>query len=115
MTPPRLADYLTHILTAIERIQHYTTALDEETFRRDLLVQDAVIRNVEVIGEASRCIETRFPDFAAAHPELPLSPAYQMRNAVAHGYFEVDLGIVWTTIKNDLPDLATLVRQLLGG
>ncbi|CAG9187213.1 HepT-like ribonuclease domain-containing protein [Cupriavidus pinatubonensis] len=57
------------------------------------MAQDAVIRNIEIIGEASHNIESHHPDFAAAHPELPLAFAYQMRNAVAHGYFKVDLGL----------------------
>lgn len=77
------------------------------------MVQDAVIRNFEVIGEASHNIETRFPDFAANHPELPLAFAYQMRNAVAHGYFKVDLEIVWKTIQTDLSKLQTTVRNAL--
>lgn len=87
------------------------------------LVQDAVIRNFEIIGEASNNIEKRYPDFAAAHPDLPLSFAYQMRNAVAHGYFKVDLEIVWKTIQSDLPTLnsqiedaqASLRSQDIGG
>lgn len=113
MSRQRLADYLTHILTAIERIEQYTADLDVETFLRDERTQDAVIRNIEVIGEASHRIETRFPDFVTAHPELPVSSAYQMRNAVAHGYFEVDLEIVWKTVVSDLPGLGRLVRTLL--
>lgn len=113
MSQPRLADYLTHILTAIRRIEEYTEGFDVESFRGDELVQDAVIRNIEVIGEASHRIDTRFPEFSASHPELPVSSAYQMRNAVAHGYFEVDLDIVWATITRDLPELADLVRNLL--
>jgi uncharacterized protein with HEPN domain len=66
-------------------------------------MQDAVIRNLEIIGEASRNIERKHPDFTAAHPELPLSFAYEMRNALAHGYFKVDLAIVWKTVETDLP------------
>lgn len=115
MTEQRLADYLTHILTAIERIEEYTAGLTIDGFLNDALVQDAVIRNIEVIGEASHRIGTRFPEFADAHPELPVSSAYQMRNAVAHGYFEIDLEIVWKTITDDLPKLGDLVRSLAGG
>jgi hypothetical protein len=55
------------------------------------LIQDAVIRNFEIIGEASRNIERNCPEFAAAHRDLPLLNAYEMRNALAHGYFRVDL------------------------
>ena len=76
----RLADYLAHIAEAIERIDCYTEDMDEMAFLNHQLVQDAVIRNLEVIGEASNNIEKHYPEFAAAHPELPLSSAYQMRN-----------------------------------
>jgi len=113
VTEPRLTDYLTHILTAIERIGEYTAGLDATSFADDERTQDAVIRNIEVIGEASRRIQARYPDFAVDHPELPLAPAYQMRNAVAHGYFEVDMDVVWATVVNDLPPLAQLVQNLL--
>ncbi len=111
----RLADYLGHLLEAIERIDRYTQAMDERVFLENPLVQDAVIRNFEIIGEASHNIETRYPAFAATNPELPLAFAYQMRNAVAHGYFKVDLEIVWKTIHSDLPGLRRQVRQLLEG
>lgn len=110
--PRRLPDYLDHIAAAIERIQRYTGDLDEVGFRGSEIVQDAVIRNLEVVGEASRNIERGHPDFAAAHPELPLTIAYEMRNALAHGYFKVDLAVVWTTIRTDLPNLHRLVRSL---
>jgi uncharacterized protein with HEPN domain len=107
----RLADYLGHIIDAIERIDRYTGAMDEVTFLNSQLVQDAVIRNFEIIGEASNNIERHYPDFAASHPELPLSNAYQMRNAVAHGYFKVDLEIVWKTIHRDLPGLHAQIQD----
>jgi uncharacterized protein with HEPN domain len=109
----RLGDYLRHIAQSIERIQRYTHDIDQIGFLANAMVQDAVIRNFEVIGEASHNIETRFPDFAVNHPELPLAFAYQMRNAVAHGYFKVDLEIVWKTIQTDLSKLKTTVREAL--
>lgn len=108
--PQRLADYLAHILEAIERIGRYTAHMDREAFLGNPLVQDAVIRNLEVIGEASSNIEKHCPTFAANHPQLPLSSAYQMRNALAHGYFKVDVEIVWQTIQRDLPELHAQVR-----
>lgn len=106
----RLADYLGHIIEAIERIDCYTGDIDEMAFLNNRLVQDAVIRNFEVIGEASNNIEKHYPDFAASHPELPLSFAYQMRNALAHGYFKVDFEIVWKTIHRDLPGLHAQIQ-----
>ena len=85
----RLADYLGHIQEAIERIRQYVAALDEPAFQKNNMAQDAVIRNIEIVGEASYNIQKHYPEFARAHPELPLAFAYQMRNAVSHGYFRV--------------------------
>ncbi len=107
----RLADYLAHILEAIERIKRYTDDMDEVAFLGNLLVQDAVVRNLEIIGEASNNIQKRFPEFAANHQEVPLAFAYQMRNVVAHGYFKIDYEIVWNTIQQELPNLYRLVRS----
>jgi len=110
--PQRLPDYLGHILEAIERIHSYVDDVDEVGFLSSKLVQDAVIRNLEVIGEASRNIERVHPEFAAAHPELPLALANDMRNALAHGYFKVDLEIVWKTIQGNLPDLHAQISEV---
>ncbi len=77
------------------------------------MAQDAIIRNIEVIGEASNNIEKHYPEFAATHSELPLAFAYQMRNAVAHGYFKVDMEIVWKTIHADLPELYQQVQEVV--
>jgi len=83
----------------------YVEDVDEVGFSSSKIVQDAVIRNLEVIGEASRNIERVHPEFAAAHPELPLALANDMRTVLAHGYFMVDLEIVWKTIQGELPTL----------
>ncbi len=109
--PQRLSDYLDHLLEAIERIRRYAEALDESTFLHNEMAQDAILRNIEIIGEASHNIERDYPEFAAQHPELPLAAAYQMRNAVAHGYFKVDFEIVWKTVQNDLADLYRRVQE----
>jgi uncharacterized protein with HEPN domain len=111
--PSRVGDYLDHILEAIERIERYVEDMDEPAFGRNEMAQDAVIRNFEIIGEASRDIERHFPNFAAAHPDLPLPIAYEMRNALAHGYFKVQLEIVWKTIEDDLPRLYEQVQKIM--
>ena len=108
----RLIDYLSHIQVAIQRIEQYVEDSSEIDFLNSSLLQDAVIRNFEVIGEASHNIEVHMPSFVVAHPELPLSDAYQMRNALSHGYFKVDLELVWRTIHNDLPELHCIVSAL---
>ena len=109
----RLVNYLEHIGTAIDRIARYTEHMEKAPFLENTMVQDAVIRNLEIIGEASHNIETQFSDFAAGHPELQLAFAYQMRNAVAHGYFKVDFEIVWKTLHNDLPALRQRIRRAI--
>jgi len=109
----RLPEYLRHILEAIVRIHHYVEDIDESTFLNDQKTQDAVIRNLEVIGEASRNIERYHKQFADEHEYLPLGFAYEMRNALTHGYFKVDLAIVWKTIYADLPELHAQIKQLL--
>ena len=112
-SPQRLVDYLAHIRQAIQRIHQYTEDIDQLGFLKSPLIQDAVIRNIEIIGEASNNIQKHFPEFAQAHPEIPLRIAYEMRNAVAHGYFKVDLEMVWKTMFNDLPNLESTVTRLL--
>ena len=111
--PLRLTDYLEHILESVARIHVYCEDIDEPAFLLSSLVQDAVIRNFEIIGEASRNIERVAPDFVVANPELPLSFAYDMRNFLAHGYYKVDLTVVWRTIQNDLPYLQEQVSNAL--
>lgn len=108
----RLDDYLSHIRQAIERIHRYPDDMDEAGFLQDEMTQDAVIRNFEVIGEAARNIEQQYPEFASEHAEIPWEDAYFMRNRFAHGYFSVDLEIVWKAIQRDIPELGQQVRQL---
>lgn len=109
----RLADYLGHILEAIERIERYTADLAYDAFVESDITQDAVIRNLEIVGEACRNIDRRFPDFAARHPDFPLKAAFEMRNVLSHGYFGVDLGLVWRTVNTNLPELRRQVQQIM--
>lgn len=110
---PRVHEYLHHILQAIARIDEYTVDLDESAFLESRLVQDAVVRNFEIIGEACNNVRKRDPAFAAKHADVPWGFAIGMRNVLSHGYFKVDLEAVWRTIQHDLPELATQVRKLV--
>jgi uncharacterized protein with HEPN domain len=111
---PRLGDYLEHILEAIDRIQRYCDDMSEISFLESEITQDAVIRNFEIIGEASKNIErVADPEFRSTHPDLPLAFAYDMRNVLAHGYYKVDLGVVWKTIETDLPSLKIQIEKAL--
>lgn len=111
----RLSDYLSHILDAIDRVERYTAGMNLEAYLGSGLVQDAVVRNLEIIGEASRNIERRYPEYSSKHPEIPFAFAYEMRNALAHGYFSVDQVVVWNTIQGDLPVLKSLVLRRVSG
>ena len=108
-----LVDYLEHIQQAIGRIQRYLADIDRVTFLTNEEKQDAVIRNLEIIGEAAGNIQRHFPDFATQHPDFPLRAAYGIRNVLSHGYFKVDLDVVWKTVERDLPLLETQVEDIL--
>ncbi|MBP6717302.1 MAG: DUF86 domain-containing protein [Rhodoferax sp.] len=71
-----------------------------------------MIRNLEVIGEACNNVAKNHPDFAAQQATVPWGFAYEVRNALTHGYFNVDLAVVWQTIQTDLPALKAQVVSL---
>jgi uncharacterized protein with HEPN domain len=108
----RVPDYLGHILQAIERIHEYIADMDEPGFLQDRKTQDAVVRNFEIIGEATSRIKRVAPDFIAQHNDIPWLFMVDMRNNVSHGYDKVDLERVWKTVQNDLPPLHQQVTQV---
>ena len=82
----RVQDYLEHTLQSIGRIVRYTDHLDESGFLASELVQDTVLRNIEIFGEASGKVLRNHPDFAVQHAEIPWQIMYTMRNRVSHSY-----------------------------
>jgi uncharacterized protein with HEPN domain len=112
--PERVEDYLEHIAEAVERARSYVQPLpDLHAFRQNLLVQDAVVRNIEIIGEAVNHINRMAPEFIAQHPELPWADMRDMRNIVIHAYFDVQAQVVWRTVQDDLPKLKQQIDDLL--
>ena len=103
--PDRAQDYLEHVLDALERIQRYTAGKSAADFMADTLLQDAVLRNLGIIGEAAHRLLADSPDYAARHPEIPLAKIYGTRNRITHAYEEVDMEIVWNLVLFDVPDL----------
>jgi len=86
--PARVEDYLEHISEAIDRATSYLRAVpDLQAFHQNLQVQDAVVRNIEIIGEAVNKINSTAPDFITQHPELPWAQMRGMRNVAIHEYF----------------------------
>jgi len=102
--------YLSHIWDAITQIGIYTAGLSYDQFSRTRLVQDGVIRQLEIIGEASRNLSD---DFRDQHSELPWLQIIGLRNRLIHAYFEVNLGIIWDIVQNDLPPLKQRVAAWL--
>ncbi|MFI0400854.1 MAG: DUF86 domain-containing protein [Thiolinea sp.] len=109
----RTPDYLKHIIDAIQQIETYTADMMLEAFMEGRLTLDAVVRNIEIVGEAARNITEHDPLFAAEHPEIPWDAMYTMRNRLSHGYFSVDARVVWQTVQQDLPELKHQIRALL--
>ncbi len=94
--------YLDDIAEALDRIERYVSDLTFDQFVKDDMTQDAVLRNLEVIGEAANRLPTSFTE---RYPEFPVADAVAMRNFLIHDYSSVDLSIVWKTIEQDLPEI----------
>lgn len=102
--------YLKSILESIGKIERYIDGFDENKFQADEKTQDAVIRQLEIVGEAARLL----PDeIKAANSQVPWRDISGMRNHLIHRYFKVDIEEVWRTAQNDLTLLKKEVEQIL--
>jgi uncharacterized protein with HEPN domain len=94
--------YIRHILDAIARIERYLAGISYDLFNEDTLVQDGVIRQLEIIGEASKRLSD---DTKASYVDIPWKDIAGMRDKLIHDYFGTDIKAVWDTAKDDVPDL----------
>jgi len=102
--------YLEDILAAAEKIQRYVAGLSEEEFAANELVVDAVARNLEIIGEATKGIPD---DLRAKCPDLEWRKIAGLRDILIHHYFAINMAIIWEIVRDKVPELSQRVRQLL--
>lgn len=103
--------YLGDILDSIRRIASYTADVSKKDFLENFMMQDAVIRQIEIIGEASNSISEEFQE---EHDQLPWLQMRAIRNKIVHDYRGINLHIIWDTVQKDLPLLEKQVREILG-
>ncbi|TET89646.1 MAG: DUF86 domain-containing protein [Methanomassiliicoccales archaeon] len=102
--------YLQDILDSISRIENYVAEMTYEDFAGDQKTVDAVVRNIEIIGEATKNIPE---EIRSMHPDLPWREMAGMRDKMIHGYFEIVHGILWETIKHDLSLIKPGIKGIL--
>jgi len=101
--------YIKHIKESISKILVYTKNFSKTSFNDNPLVQDAVIRQLELIGEATKRISKEFRD---KYPDVPWQDMAGMRDILIHDYLNVDLDIVWKTVKIDIPKLNKIIKSI---
>ena len=102
--------FLKHILESIAEIKNHIKGISEDKFFNDIKTQDAVIRRIEIIGEAVKNLPENFKE---KYPKIEWREIAGMRDKLIHGYFGVDVNTVWDTIKNDIPGLGKQISKLL--
>lgn len=112
MNTNRLPDYLEHMQQAIEDACTFVEGLDKATFLEDKRTQQAVTMSLIVLGEAATKVMDNYADFAQANTHIPWCSMRGMRNRIAHGYFDINLDMVWETVQTALPPLLQQLQAL---
>ncbi len=102
--------FVEDMLESIDLIEEYVAPLNLDNFKKDRKTIDAVVRNFEVIGEASKFVPD---DIKAKHSEIDWPAILGLRNRIAHEYFGISLSIIWTIIKDELPRLKSQLKSML--
>ncbi len=101
--------YISHILTCIKKIKKYSKGQSKLQFKESELLQDAIIRNIEIIGEASKKIS---PSFKKDYSHIPWKEISGMRDKLIHDYLGIDVEVIWTTVKKDIPLLEKELKTI---
>lgn len=102
--------YIYHIRDSINKILEYTLGTDVNSFSLNSMMQDAIIRQIEIIGEASSKLSKTFRD---SNSQIPWKNIIGMRNKLIHDYFGVDVMAIWETVVNDIPSLKKNIEEIL--
>jgi len=105
MNENRLTDWLDHMQQAAMDACAFVEGLTQEAFCRDKRTQQAVVMSLVILGEAATKVMDSYPGFAQAHAQVPWRHMRGMRNRIAHGYFDINLDLVWDTVQTALPEL----------
>lgn len=103
-------DYLHDIVEAVNDVESFVDDMTFEQFKKDRKTLNAVVRSIEIIGEASKNIPINLRE---KYTEIPWKKMIGMRDKVIHGYFGVDVKTLWDTVKDDVPPLKQLVQKML--
>jgi uncharacterized protein with HEPN domain len=101
--------YIEHILDCIRKINEYSNGMSLKEFKTNEMAQDAIIRNIEIIGEASKKISQ---DTKQTYYNIPWKEIAGMRDKLIHDYLGVDVSVVWKTIEEDIPALERFIKEI---
>lgn len=102
--------FIEHILESIKWIEEYTKEISKDDFLHSTQIQDAVIRRLEIIGEAAKNMP---PELKEKHSDIPWRQMAGIRDVLIHEYFGVDLHLLWNVVKKDLPGLKHKISNIL--
>lgn len=102
--------FIGHIVESIQLIEEYTQHLTLVKFKKDIFAQDAIIRRLQVIGEAVKNLDI---SFRVKHSEIPWKQMAGMRDVIIHEYFDVDLALTWSVVKRELPAIKEKLQMVL--
>lgn len=102
--------FLKHILESIEKIEEFMKGVSKERFLNSVQLQDAVIRRLEIIGEATKNLPT---EFRKKYSDVPWSEIARMRDKLIHGYFGIDLNLTFDIVRKDIPGLKEKISKIL--